>query len=276
MRAVTPDRGAAPYQGGKRHLARRLVARIDAIPHQTYVEVFVGMGGVFFRRHRAPKVEVINDLNGEVANFFRVLQRHYLPFVEMMRWQLTVRAEFERLAATDPATLTDLERAARFYYMQHVAFGGKASGASFGVDRRSPGRFDVTRLAPRLEDIHGRLAGVVVECLPYADLIARYDAPEALFYLDPPYLGGEGDYGKGLFERADFARLAAILADIAGRFLLSINDTPETRATFAEFAIEPVVAAAYTIAKGAALRRARELIVSDGRPAPAGPEPELL
>ncbi len=51
---------------------------------------------------------------------------------------------------------------------------------------------------------------------------------------------------------------------------------PTTRATFGAFAIEPVAAAAYTISKGAALRRARELIVSDGKPAPAGPEPELL
>ena len=101
------------------------------------------MGGVFFRRAVAPPVEVINDLNRDVATFFRVLQRHYVAFLDMMRWQLTVRAEFERLSATDPATLTDLERAARFYYLQVTAYGGKAAGRNFGVDRRRPGRFDI-------------------------------------------------------------------------------------------------------------------------------------
>src|SRR5690348_1210716 len=111
--AVDPVRPAAGYIGGKRRLAERLVARIAAVPHRTYAEAFVGMGGVFFRRRSRPPAEVINDRNGEVANLFRILQRHYPQFMDTLRFQLSGRREFDRLKASDPATLTDLERAGR-------------------------------------------------------------------------------------------------------------------------------------------------------------------
>lgn len=68
-----PRRPVAPYVGGKRNLAKRLVERIEATPHECYAEGFVGMAGVFLRRRRRPKAEVINDLNREVATFFRIL-----------------------------------------------------------------------------------------------------------------------------------------------------------------------------------------------------------
>ena len=99
MESREPVRPPAPYIGGKRNLATRLVARIEAIPHTLYAEPFVGLGGVFFRRRHAPAVEVINDLSRDVATLFRILQRHYVPFMEMMRFQLTTRAEFERILA---------------------------------------------------------------------------------------------------------------------------------------------------------------------------------
>ncbi|MEX2480187.1 MAG: DNA adenine methylase [Gammaproteobacteria bacterium] len=260
FRPVEPVRPVAPYIGGKRNLAGRLVELIEATPHTTYAEPFVGMGGVFLRRRLAPRAEVINDLSGDVAGFFRVLQRHYVAFLEMLRFQITSRREFERLGRTDPTTLTDLERAARFLYLQRTAFGGKVSGRTFGVAVERPGRFDVTRLQPMLEALHERLAGVVIECLPYGEFIARYDRPGTLFYLDPPYEGSEDDYGKGVFGRADFEALSAQLAGIRGRFVLSINDTKPVRAAFEDFLMTPVKTT-YTLAKGAAAP-ARELIVT--------------
>ncbi len=261
---VDPVRPVAPYIGGKRNLANRLVERIEAIPHACYVEAFVGMGGVFFRRRRRPRSEVINDWNREVATLFRILQRHFTAFVDMLRYQLTSRPEFTRLAETDPVTLTDLERAARFLYLQRTAFGGKVSGRNFGVSPDNAARFDVTRLVPMLQDVHERLAGVVIECLPYAEAIARYDRPTTLFYLDPPYWGSETDYGEGMFGRADFTRLAELLRGIKGRFVLSINDRPEVRRIFAGFKLEAVTTT-YTIAGGKeGKRNAAELIVTGG------------
>jgi DNA adenine methylase len=260
---VRPVQPVAPYVGGKRNLAARIIARIEQIPHTTYAEAFVGMGGIFLRRRRAPKAEVINDLSADVTTLFRILQRHYTPFLDMLRYQLSSRAEFERLMAVDPNTLTDLERAARFLYLQRAAFGGKVAGRTFGVSVERPASFNITRLAPMLEDVHDRLAGVTIERLPYAEFLDRYDRPGTLFYLDPPYWGSEDYYGRALFGPGDFERLADSLGRLKGRFLLSINDVPEIRRMFAGFAIESVKTT-YTVAGGAGAKQAGELIVTDG------------
>lgn len=219
------------------------------------------MGGIFLRRSTRPRAEVINDRGRDIANLFRILQRHYPQFLDCLRFQLTTRAEFERLVKVDPDTLTDLERAARFLYLQRTAFGGKVSGRNFGVARERPGRFNLTTLEPMLEDLHSRLAGVVIECLDWSAFIPRYDSPETLFYLDPPYWGCEDDYGKAMFERTDFQRLADLLAGIKGRFLLGLNEVPEVRAIFAGFELIEV-RTTYTI--------------SSTRNDPAGSRAELL
>jgi DNA adenine methylase len=231
--------------------------------HRTYVEPFVGMGGVFLCRKWRPKAEVANDLNGEITNLFRILQRHYPQFIEVMRFQITSRREFERLRRCDPSTLTDLERAARFLYLQRLAFGGQVNGV-FGVALQHGPRFSLSKLEPLLDAAHERLAGVVFESLDWKDVIRRYDTPGKLFYLDPPYWGGENDYGKGLFGRDQFAAMADALADIEGAFILPINDRPEVRELFGAFHMDEVTLK-YTVAKSVATE-AKELIVSNRKP----------
>jgi DNA adenine methylase len=259
MRPVTPCRPPAPYVGGKRHLSAVIAERIAAIPHSLYAEPMVGMGGVFFRRAAAPPTEVINDASRDVATLFRVLQRHYVAFLDMLRWQLTTRADFERLMATPPDTMTDLERAARFLYLQRTGFGGKVVGRVFGVTYDTAARFDVSRVVPVLEEVHARLSRVVIECLDWQAFIDRYDRPGTLFYLDPPYWGTESYYGPG-FARADFERLAERLARLKATFLLSLNDTAGVREVFGRFALEPVE----TIwsVSGGVPKRAPELLIT--------------
>ncbi len=258
VRPVSPP---ASYIGGKKQLAQRLASIIEQIPHTLYAEPFVGMGGVFFRRQLAPKSEVINDISGDVVTLFRILQRHYPQFMETMKFQISSRKEFERLIACDPDTLTDLERAGRFLYLQKLAFGGKVKGRTFGVDTTGPARFNINRLAPILEEVYERLSGVVIERLPWDTFIDRYDAPATLFYLDPPYFGCETDYGKDVFSRADFVRIATRLQTIKGRFVLSLNDRPEVREIFQAFHIYDVPLT-YTIAGGEG-KPVSEVIVMD-------------
>lgn len=258
---VFPVRPAAPYFGGKKNLAKRLVARINLTPHDGYAEAFVGMGGVFFRRDHRPKTEVINDFSEDVATFFRVLQHHYVAFMDLIRWQITSRAGFERLMAMDPATLTDMQKAARFLYLQRLAFGGKITGRNFGVSNDRPARFDVSKLGPELEVVHERLSGVVIERLPWADFIRRYDREGMLFYLDPPYYGCEGDYGRDLFDRGQFEIMAEVLRGIKGRFILSLNDHPEVRRIFDGFTID-AVDVTYSVSQRGNGQKAGEVIIS--------------
>lgn len=255
-------RGLAPYVGGKRLLASTIIDLVEKVQHQTYVEPFVGMGGVFFRRRHPAKVEVINDLSADVSTLFRILQRHYTAFVDMLRYQLTTRAEFSRLVDTDPKTLTDLERAARFFYLQKTGFGGKVAGRTFGVSVGEPGPFDVTRIIPELQEYHERLSAVTIEALPWQDVLRRYDRPETLFFLDPPYMGTEHYYGADLFSPDQYQEIADHLARIKGRFILTINDCPQARAIYKPFRLstKPLH---YTLSDRKAVK-ARELIVQGG------------
>lgn len=265
---VRPVSPVAPYIGGKRNLSTHLCELIAGVPHRTYVEPFVGMGGVFLRRQRRPAVEVMNDISGDVATLYRILQRHYQALMDLLKWQITSRAEFERLIKVDVSTLTDLERAARFLYLQRLAFGGKVNGRNFGVKRDAPGRFDVLKLGPILEDLHERLSGVVIERLPYRDVIERYDGADTLFYLDPPYWDCEDDYGPDVFGRGDFVKLAQQLSSIEGHFIMSINDKPGVREAFAGFEMEEVEVN-YTIGVAQGLdQKFGELIIRDHVPAP--------
>ena len=264
MIPVDPIRPVAPWIGGKRNLAKRICAAIERIPHTTYAEPFVGMGGIFLRRTSRPRAEVINDAGKDVANLFRILQRHYPQFLDTLRFQLTTRAEYIRLTDTRPDTLTDLERAGRFLYLQRTAYGANPSGYNFGVDPGRSGRFNLTSLEPMLEDLHCRLAGVTIECLDFGEFIGRYDSDGTLFYLDPPYWGTENYYGKNLFARQDFERLAKVLQGIKGRFVLSINDVPEIRALFAWAEIEEITTT-YTIRGKGHAKPAAELLIRGPR-----------
>lgn len=259
---VRPAHPAAGYIGGKRRLAARICRAIDRVPHRSYCEVFMGMGGIFLRRTRVPQVEIINDYSEDVATFFRVLQRHYVAFLDMLRFQVTTRTGFEKLAALDPKSLTDLERSARFLYLQRLSYGGKVTSRSFGVDPQTPAGFDMTKVPPLLEALHERLARVTIERLSWEHLIPRYDHSAALFYLDPPYYGSEDDYGRELFDRSHFDRMATLLANIEGRFLLSQPDHPDVRRIFAEFAMT-AVDVKYSVGGGDKTTDARELLISN-------------
>lgn len=237
---VKPTEPIAPYLGGKRLLAKTIVPIIEKIPHNIYAEPFIGMGGVFFRRAKKPKCEAINDINSEIVNMFRMVEKFPNYLADMLKFKICSRAEFKQMLATPPLLLTELERAVRYLYIQKNAFGGKVRGQAFGVDVGRSGRLISEKLIPQIQELHRRLAGVYIECLPYQEFITRYDRKDTLYYLDPPYWNCENDYGKGIFSKADFDELAKLLKEIKGKFIMSINDVPEIRRIFKAFYIKEV------------------------------------
>jgi DNA adenine methylase len=225
------------YLGGKSRLVRDILARIPA--HTCYCEPFAGAAWPLFAKEPS-RVEVLNDINGDLVNLYRIVQCHLEEFVRQFKWILTAREEFERQQRTRPDTLTDIQRAASFYYRLKCSFGGKVTGQVFGTSTTAPPRLNLLRIEEELSGAHLRLARVLIEHRPYAQVIGQYDRPETFFYLDPPYMGTEDAYGKGVFRREDYEALATQLASIRGRFLLSLNDTPEVRGVFGAFRIEGV------------------------------------
>lgn len=214
---------------------------VDLIPaHTHYGEVFAGAGWVFFNKPES-RHESLNDLNSDLVAFYRVLQNHLEEFCRQFRWLISSRELFNdwnrQLAA---GGLTDIQKAAKFYYLQRQAFGGKLTGRTFGTCSAKAPRINLLRLEEELSEVHLRLARVVIEHLPWQEYVSRYDSPSTFFYADPPYWGFEDFYGKGMFARQDFAALAAHLAAIKGKFILSINDVPAIRSTFAAFNMRTV------------------------------------
>lgn len=108
--SVKPINPIAPYLGGKRLLAKTIVPIIEQIPHSIYAEPFLGMGGVFFRRTQKPKCEAINDINSEIINMFRMVEKFPDYLADMLKFKICSRAEFKRMLATPPLLLTELER----------------------------------------------------------------------------------------------------------------------------------------------------------------------
>lgn len=219
-----------PWPGGKRRLLSHLLATLPE--HQCYVEAFAGGAALLFAKPESD-VEVINDVHGELVRLYRCVQHHLDEFVRQFRWALTSREMFRWAQLQQPDTLTDIQRAARFFYLQRLAFGGKVTGQSFGTSTTTPARLNLLRIEEELSKAHMRLARVFVEHLPWHELVPRYDRPGTLFYLDPPYWRTAG-YGVP-FPFEEYERLAAAMAGLKGRAILSINDHPDMRRVFKDF-----------------------------------------
>jgi DNA adenine methylase len=225
------------WMGGKFQLSKQVVSMIPQ--HQCYCEPFAGAAWVFFRKDRS-EVEVLNDINTDIITLYRVIQQHLEEFIRWFKWVLVSRSEFNRWLKTDPQTLTDIQRAVRFFYIQKNSFAGRIDKPTFGYAPSSRPRMNLLRVEEDLSSAHLRLSEVYVENLHYAELIKRYDREKTFFYIDPPYWNCEDYYGKNIFSKDDFQALSDQLFGIKGKFLLSLNDTPEVREIFSRFIIEPV------------------------------------
>lgn len=243
-----------PWLGGKRRLADTLINRFPA--HSCYVEVFAGGAALYFVRHPAD-VEVINDINGDLVNLYRVVKHHLEEFVRQFKWALSSREVFRWTQETPAHTLTDIQRAARFFYLQHHAFGGKVEGQTWGTATTAP-PVNLLRLEENLSAAHLRLAQCFIENLDWQECIKKYDRPHTFFYLDPPYWETEG-YGVD-FGYEQYEQMAALLRGIKGKAIVSLNDHPDIRRAFNGFQME-TAEIAYTVGGGARQALRTELII---------------
>jgi DNA adenine methylase len=250
--------GPLSYIGGKNRVANRIINYFPK--HTTYVEPFAGGAQVFFHKEPSP-VEVLNDKDGEVVNFFRVCQSHHEELIRYLKYCLVSRKLFALFKAQNPDTLTDIQRAARFFYLQKNAFGGLILTQNYHYCIAQPPNYKPGNLPELIENTHKRLEKVQIECLPYEEILRRYDRPQTFFYLDPPYW--DRKLYKFNFTEEDFAKLEEHLRKIKGKFILSLNDLPEVRKCFHRFEIREI-AFAYSSQQTAG-KRYPELLIANFR-----------
>jgi DNA adenine methylase len=251
--------GPLPYIGGKNRLATKIISLLPE--HTTYVEPFAGGAQVLFHKPPSP-VEVLNDLDFEVVNFFRVCQWHYEELIRYLRFCLVSRKLHELHVKSDPATLTDIQRAGRFFYLQKNSFGGLILKQKFHYGISQPSNYNPERIPEIIEQTHKRLARVQIESLPYEQILEKYDRPATVFYLDPPYW--ERKLYKFNFTESQFIAMEQRLRGLQGKFILSLDDRAEVRELFARFHIERVDLA-YT-AKRDTRARHSELLITNFSP----------
>lgn len=234
------------WVGGKSKLTATIIPLIP--PHKCYVETFAGAAWVLFRKEPS-KVEVINDINGDLITLYRVIQNHLEEFVRYFKWSLVSRDEFARLQRVEESTLTDIQRAARFYYLLRNSFGAKLTHQSFAVATTHKPRLNLLRIEEDLSEAHLRLSRVVIENLPYQSIIPRLDSKDSFFYCDPPYWDCEDVYGKGIFGKDDFIQLRDVLTKCQGKWIVSINNVPQIRELFTGYEFKEVKTS-YSINRG--------------------------
>ncbi len=221
--------------GGKKALRKEIVSRFpDRLP-STYVEVCGGAGWVFFEKEYSKKqLEVFNDIDSNLINLYRCIQHHPEALVKELEYILSSHELFYDFKdQINMRGLTDIQRAARYFYLIKISFG--CDKRSFATRKK---RLD--KALERFEDIQARLTGVVIENRDFEDLINLYDNEDALFYIDPPYHGTERHYNKNgkPFIEEDHYRLRDCLAKIKGKFILSYNDDNFIRCLYEGYHIE--------------------------------------
>lgn len=197
-----------PWLGGKGKLADQILARLPEPSRElTYVEPFFGGGAVFFAR-RPSGIEVINDANGEIVTFFRVLRDRAGELIRYLQNTPYSRQLFyEWRAIQDPARLPEMERAARFFYIARSAFAAestrKTPAWAFAKVFDNKARSMAAVIDSELLLIRDRLRYALIENDDAIAVVRRFDTPSAVIYCDPPYLQATRRDGQYADEMSD-------------------------------------------------------------------------
>ncbi len=247
------------WVGGKSLLAEAIVKKFPQ--HRCYVEVFGGAGWVLFKKEQA-KVEVYNDLNGDLVNLFRIVKRRPAELKERMSLALYSRETYYEFLNAEYKHLDEVDLAARFYCLIKTAFGSNPDGHGFGYSKTQPAR--TLWNDELISKVQARLKRVYIENNPFQKILKAYDSPETLFYCDPPYyLPGQKFYQHD-FKEDDHVALREALGKVKGKWILSYNDSPQIRKLYRGFKLRKTATIRYTMNnKREAPRQKSEILISN-------------
>ena len=209
------------YYGGKQKLVKELLPLIP--PHELYVEAFMGGGALFFAKEPS-KAEIINDLNGNVSNFYRVVKTDFEELKKLINGTLHSRATYQDAKkiynCKEKIKPSLTVRAWAFWMLTNDGFAGKIGSWAVARQNNKIGKTLSNKRDNFCYEYAERLKEAQVESNDALLIIKQYDSPDTFFYLDPPYFNSDCGHYKG-YKEADYVRLLEALVLIKGKFLLS-------------------------------------------------------
>ncbi len=222
-----------PWIEGKKLLRKKI---IEIFPENIdrYVEVFGGAAWVLFYKEKYAKQEVYNDINSDLVNLFQCIKKYPKEVLQELKFTLNAREIFNKFKQNyNKKELTDIQRAAMFYYIIRTSYGTILK--QYSANYRSP-----YLLLQNAEKIAKRLSKVVIENKSFTDILTRYDKEGTLFYCDPPYYKAEKMYHMGdyVFDKDQHILLRNMLSKIKGKFVLSYNEDEFIRNLYEGFNVQ--------------------------------------
>lgn len=273
MSSSKKDMIRSPFKwvGGKSRLRNTIISMLPK--HECYVEVFGGSAWVLLGK-TSSQVEIFNDIDGELVNFFRVVKNNPKELIASFSWELVSRERFNELRSMDVENLNEVQRAHRFYYIIMAAWGGELKTPRFQTSITDGGHGNrlvgaLQNLEKRIIPVHQRLQTVIVENLPWEECIERYDRPYAdkgvVMFLDPPYPNNKVNYNHNMRAVNKHQELVLVLQSLKAHFLLTSPDLPEVRELYSNsnFHITAVDFASGMPTNGNGRSRNKEIIVTN-------------
>nr|QDB01215.1 putative site-specific DNA-methyltransferase [Clostridium perfringens] len=240
--------------GGKSKLRKEIISMMP--DHVCYVEPFFGAGWVYFGKEKS-KIEVINDIENEIPNLFKIIKYHAPEMKRLLSYEISGRSIFDEYKNATLEHLTDIQRAIRFMYLITQSFGGQGNHYGYGTNTLPSQKiFDCN-----LDELRERLKNTYIENLDFQKIIEKYDREYTLFFLDPPYYGTAGYEAE--FGIKEQLKLRDILKNIKGKFILTINDCEETRNWYKDFNIKEVEVHYSVSRQTEGRKRNKELIITN-------------
>ena len=208
------------YYGGKQQLCQTILQLIPE--HNLYCEPFLGGAAVFFGKEKS-NVEVINDTNRELINFYKVVQNDFISLEKLIRITLHSRSQHEdaHVIYNNPHMFNEIKRAWAVWVLANQSVNSIIDN-SWGYERKSD-KMSLKTSNKReafTEELAIRLQNVQVECADANYIIQSRDTENSFFYCDPPYIDScQGHYDG--YSQADYTLLLNTLSNIKGKFLLS-------------------------------------------------------
>lgn len=209
------------YYGGKQTMLKHIIPLIPE--HSIYTESYCGGAAVLFAKDTVP-CEVINDLNSEIINFYRMAQVYYPELKAEIDQTLHSREwhDHAQYIYNHPHFFTPAQRACAFWFLTKTSYASKLNG-TFGFDF---GGVMVKKLCNAkdafTEDLCKRLEHVTIECQDALSVIKRYDKPNAFPFVDPPYVGTDCGHYEGMFNEQSLTELLVLLSQLQGKFMLTM------------------------------------------------------